>query len=273
MLDDVSDIRSYYDSATERELARLGRHQLEHDITWRYLDRYLPSEGAVLDIGAGAGGYTVELARRGYTVTAVDLSGKLVELCRKRVSEAGLQGRVTFLVADARDLRDVGHSLFDAVLLMGPLYHLVLEEDRRTALREAFDRLRPGGVIFSAFISRYGILGDLMKNIPQVIEARAVIRSLIQQGRHPEGMPHVGGFRGYFAEVSEIAPLHEDAGFRTLVVAGAEPAISADDESYNRLEGLRRQLWLALLYELSTEESIIAASRHLLYIGRKPEGE
>ena len=272
MLDDVSDIRSYYDSATERELARLGRHQLEHDITWLYLDRYLPSEGAVLDIGAGAGGYTVELARRGYTVTAVDLSGKLIELCRKRVSEAGLAKNVTFLVADARDLRDVGHGPFDAVLLMGPLYHLVLEEDRRTALREAFDRLRPGGVILSAFISRYGVLGDVMNNIPEWIEDQADVRSLIEHGRRPDNKP-VGGFRGYFAEVSEIAPLHEDAGFRTLVVAGAEPAISADDESYNRLEGLRRQLWLALLYELSTEESIIAASRHLLYIGRKPEGE
>lgn len=71
--------------------------------------------------------------------------------------------------------------------------------------------------------------------------------------------------------MSEIAPLHEEAGFRTLVLAGVEPAISADDESYNRLEDTRRKLWLDLLYEISTEESIIAASRHLLYIGVKPE--
>jgi hypothetical protein len=52
-------------------------------------------------------------------------------------------------------------------------------------------------------------------------------------------------------------------------VAGIEPAISADDESYNILEGKQRQLWLDLLYELSTEQSIIGASRHLLYIGKK----
>ena len=78
MSDDISDIQSYYDEVAERELVRLERHQLEHDITWRYLEKYLPPSGAILDIGAGAGGYTVELARRGYAATAVDLSPKLL---------------------------------------------------------------------------------------------------------------------------------------------------------------------------------------------------
>ena len=90
--------------------------------------------------------------------------------------------------------------------------------------------------------------------------------------RSPEDFPR-GGFRGYFAKVSEIAPLHEALGFETITLVGVEPAISADDESYNNLEGNQRQLWLDLLYELSTEHSIIGASRHLLYVGRKKWGE
>ena len=267
-MDDVSDIQSYYNDAAESELTRLERHQLECDITWRYLEKYLPSTGTVLDIGAGTGEYTLELGRRGYTVMAVDLSPTLLEICQRRVSEEGLEGKVTFLVADARDLADVAGSDFDAVLFMGPLYHLVLEEDRKTALREASNKLKPGGVVFSSFISRYGILGDLLKKIPQWIENQSEVRSIMEQGKDPDGM-HRGGFRGYFAEISEMAPLHEEIGFKTLVVAGIEPAISADDESYNRLDKPRRKLWLDLLYEISTEESIIAASRHLLYIGVK----
>ena len=269
MKDDVSDIQAYYDGAAERELVRLERHQLERDITWRYLERYLPSGGTILDVGAGAGGYTLELARCGYAVTAVDLSNRLIDLCRKRVVEEGLEKNVTFLVADARDLGGIGRDDFDAVLLMGPLYHLVVEDDRKMAAREAFRCLKPGGTVFSSFISRYGILGDVMKTIPDWIEKQSEVRSVVEQGRDSAGMPR-GGFRGYFVEVSEIAPLHEEVGFSTLVVAGVEPAISADDESYNRLDGLRRRLRLDLLYEVSTEESIIAASRHLLYVGRKP---
>jgi hypothetical protein len=87
----------------------------------------------------------------------------------------------------------------------------------------------------------------------------------------PDDWPK-GGFRGYFARVDEMAPLHESCGFAMLAVAGVEPAISADDESYNRLTGERRRRWLDVLYRLSHEPSMIASSRHLLYIGRKDVG-
>jgi hypothetical protein len=151
---------------------------------------------------------------------------------------------------------------------MGPLYHLVAEADRKAALKEVCDRLRRDGVLFSSFISRYGIMGDLMKDLPGWIEEQAAVRSHLERGRRPDEAPR-GGFRGYFARVAEIAPLHEAAGFETLALAALEPAISADDESYNRLEGKQRQLWLDLLFELSIERSTLGASRHLLYVGRK----
>jgi hypothetical protein len=145
---------------------------------------------------------------------------------------------------------------------------LVEEADRTAALKEAFDRLRAGGLIFSSFISQFGIMGDLLKDVPEWIEDQTEARSSIRTGKRPDGYPR-GGFRGYFVTPSELGPLHETVGFETLVVAGVEPAISTDDESYNKLQGIHRQLWLDLLYELSVEKSIIGASRHLLYSGRK----
>ena len=269
MRDDISDISTYYNSDPEREHFRLERHQLEYDLTWRYLDQHLPSHGSILEIGAATGRYTHELAKRGYTLTAVDLSFANLEISRKNLTAEGVESRVRFLMADARDLAKVLEREFDAVLLMGPLYHLVKEADRKLALQEAFDRLREGGILFSAFISRLGIMGDLIKDIPNWIEDQVAVRSHLRTGRRPDEYPR-GGFRGYFAQVSEIAPLHEAIGFETISLAAVEPAISADDESYNKLEGEHRRLWLDLLYEISTDTSIIGASRHLLYIGRKP---
>ena len=64
-MDDVSDIQDMYDSMSEKEDNRLERHQLERDITWRYLEAYLPQHGRILEIGAATGRYTLELARRG----------------------------------------------------------------------------------------------------------------------------------------------------------------------------------------------------------------
>lgn len=271
MTDRIEDIRAHYDRSEAGEDSRLARHQLERDVTLRYFEAHLPATGRILEIGAATGGYTEWLAERGYQVTAVDLSEVLMSRCRQRLSERGLTGNVDCLVADARDLSSVPGTDFDAVLLMGPLYHLTLKKNRLKALREAVGRLKPGGVLFSAFISRLGILGELIRRAPQWIEDREEVRSVIERGRSPDGPP-TGGFRGYYVTLDEVAPLHEEAGLQTIVVAGVEPAISADDESYNRPEGEQRKLWLDLLYEVSREPALAASSRHLLYLGRKPEG-
>ena len=272
MSDNLSDIAAFYNSDPVREHTRLERHQLEYDLTWRYLDQYLPAQGSILEVGAATGRYTLELAKRGSTVTAVDMSAGLLEKNKKSIAEAGLEKQARFVLADAPDLHEVTEREFDVVILMGPLYHLILEDDRKAALKEAYDRLREGGVLFSAFISRFGIMGDLIKNMPEWIEDQEEVRSILEHGKDPHHYPQEG-FRGYFAQTSEIALLHESLGFETTTLVGVEPAISADDESYNRLEGKQRQLWLDLFYELSTERSILGASRHLLYIGRKTPKE
>lgn len=272
MRDNISDIAASYDRSVEDEDSRLALHQLEYDLTWRYLARYLPPAGSLLEIGAGTGRYTLELCRHGYSVTAVDLSAALLRRCKQRLQAEGLHGQVQLVVADARDLHAVVGTAFDAVLLMGPLYHLVFEEDRKLAVRQAADRLRHGGLLFSAHLSRLGVFGDLMKRIPEWIERGEEVRFLLDHGRRPDDQPR-GGFRGYFARVAEIRTLHEALGIQTLVLAGVEPAISADDESYNRLPTLQRDLWLNLLESVSSDETSIGASRHLLYIGRKGSGE
>jgi len=268
MPDDISDIAQFYDSDSDREHDRLERHQLEYDLTWRYLEQYLPSQGAILEVGAASGRYTQGLARRGYAVTAVDLSAALLARCRQNLAAAGVAHRVQFVVADARHLPTVAERHFDAVLVMGPLYHLIEEADRTRALREAVDRVRVGGVLFSAFLNHFGTLGDLIKRNPQWIEEQEHVRSFVERGRRPGGYPR-GGFRGYSATPAEIAPLHEALGVHTLVLAAVEPIIAADDESYNQLQGEQRRLWLDLLFQISAQESSLGASRHLLYIGKK----
>ena len=205
MADDVSDIAAYYSSIVEKERGRLDVHQLEYDLTWRFLNRYLPSQGSILEVGAATGRYTLPLAGRGYTVTAVDMTPALLEECRKSVAAAGLERQVRLLVADARDLSAVAGTGFDAVLLMGPLYHLVEKADRTLALQQALDRLRAGGILFSSFITRFGIMGELLKKTPGWIEDSADVRSLLVRGRGRDNAPQ-GVFRGYYAQILRSPP-------------------------------------------------------------------
>ena len=270
-MDDLTDIRAFYNTGWETEADRLAHRQLEADITWRYIDWYLPSKGRILDVGFGTGFYSFPLADRGYQITAVDLSDEFVSRCRALADELGFSNQIDFRTGDARILEQVPRGSFDAILLLGPMYHLVLKEDRMAALQSAYDCLKPGAVILSAWLSRFGNFGNFIKKNPSWIENRDEVRWLIEKGRRPDHAPR-GSFRGHFSRLEEIAPIHETVGFHTLQIAGIEPAISADDESYNRLEGKTRELWLDLLFEISAEQSIVAASRHILYVGRKLAG-
>lgn len=268
MIDDVGDIAAYYDDDPRDEHGRLDANQLEWELTCRFLGRHLPHTGSILDIGTATGRYAVRLCAQGYTVTGVDLSVGLIEKARSFAASSALPSTIRFETADARDLSRFADDAFDGVLLFGPLYHLVDEEDRRLAIREAYRVLRPGGVLASAVLSRLGVLGDLMRRVPEWVEDSDHVTSFLDRGRRPDGAPP-GGFRGYFAQASEVAPLHEAEGFDTLTLAGIEPAISAHDESFNALEGSQRTAWLDVLESVSTEPSIIGASRHLLYVGQK----
>jgi 2-polyprenyl-3-methyl-5-hydroxy-6-metoxy-1,4-benzoquinol methylase len=265
-MDDTSDIRQFYDAAAEKENTRLERHQVERDMTWRYLDKYLPRRGRILEVGCATGAYTIPLAKRGYFVTAVDFSSTELELCKKHTKTEKQEEKINCVLADARDLSDITGSNFDAALMMGPLYHLLLEEDRLTALRQAHRHLKKGGLIFSTFISRYGIWNDVIRDIPHYIDNKVDAESTLKYGR--DAQTAEGGFRGYFATAEEIPPLHEKAGFKTLALAGIETAGMRDD-IYASVSGRRQQMWLDLLFSISTQPSIIGASNHILYVGVK----
>jgi len=57
-----------------------------------------------------------------------------------------------------------------------------------------------------------------------------------------------------FCTNEEIRPLHEEAGFQTIALAGSNQQFPLNDDSYNRLEGTVRQGWLDLLFRISTEQ-------------------
>ena len=269
-LDDVSDIQRHYDSDPSLEADRLDRHPIEFEITMRYLRQYLPPGGAVLEIGCTAGRYTVELARLGFRVAAVDLSPGLVELCRHAVDDAGVADLVELYVSDARDLSDIPGNSFDAILLMGPLYHLIHRADRLQAVEEAVRRLRRGGVLVSAHISRFGMLAHIARTIPLWIENSESVDSVLGLGHDGDSNPRNGGFRGYFATAEEIPPLHEECGIKTMVLATSDPGSAALDTTFREMPENQQLLWIELFYRISAEPSYVASSSHLLYIGMRP---
>jgi SAM-dependent methyltransferase len=145
-------VLEYYERHSEWDRLAEGRGRLEFLRTTEIVLRNLPPPPAVIaDIGGGPGRYTLWLAQRGYQVEHRDLVPWHVQGLTQTARD--LPG-VRTAVADARDL-DLADSAVDAVLLLGPLYHLSKRADRLRALAEANRIVRPGGPVFAGAVSRW----------------------------------------------------------------------------------------------------------------------
>src|SRR5690348_17022848 len=152
-------IRAYYDRGEERDRLSDGAGQLECLRTTEILARRRPPPPAVIaDIGGGPGRYALWLASLGYQVQHRDLMPLHVE--QLTADAAGVTG-IRTAVGDARDI-DLPDASADAVLLLGPLYHLTDRAERVRALRECARIVRPGGPVFAAAISRWAARIDGM---------------------------------------------------------------------------------------------------------------
>ena len=165
---------------------------------------------------------------------------------------------------------------FDAVLLMGPLYHLVEAGDRFTALGEAHRVLAPGGVLAVAAISRYastlaGLVYKLTRD-PRFVEIR---NRDLATGQHVNDTDQVDYFTtAYFHRPDDLGAELESAGFGDVHVVGVEGIgewLLDFDERWND-PALRSEL-LDVARRLEAEPSIIGMSAHLLGLGRKPRAD
>ncbi|MFJ8018625.1 class I SAM-dependent methyltransferase [Streptomyces sp. NPDC096339] len=152
LLPDITDFYGAGDEATRLTSGRtLGTLELLR--TRELLRSRLPAPPAsVLDVGGGPGVHARWLMDDGYRVVVVDP-------VERHVRQARAQG-LTALVGDARQLEQPD-GYFDAVLLLGPLYHLPDARGRARAWQEAHRVLKPGGLVAAAAINRYIRLLDL----------------------------------------------------------------------------------------------------------------
>ena len=134
------------------EDSRLNRSKaarVEFITTVRAIESVLFPGARILDIGAGAGEYSLYFAKMGYAVTAVELSPANIAAFEKKISP---EHPVALLRGNALELSAFADGSFDVVLLMGPLYHLLSFADRDRAIAEAKRVCTPDGTIFFAFI-------------------------------------------------------------------------------------------------------------------------
>jgi len=258
----------FYDEYAPKEWGRLEKHRTEFAVSLRALEAFLPQPPcSVLDVGGGPGRYAIELARLGYSVTLLDISRENLKLARQKASEAHVS-LVDTIHANAVDLSEFDSAHYDALLLMGPLYHLLTHHERIQALHEAMRVLKSGGKLFAAFITRFAPFRLVAIGEPAwLVQNPAYARQLLETGIHDQPTQFA---KAYYAHPNEIIPLMEGCGLRTQRLIGCEGIVAELDDKVNVLTEEAWEAWVDLNYKLGQDPALYGASDHVLYVGEMP---
>ena len=227
----------------------------------------------MLDIGGGPGRYTIWLAKRGHHVSLADLCPEQLAIARTKIGQSGLEAMVEeVVVADARDLSHWPDNSFDAVLSLGPFYHLPDPNDRDLAAAELQRVLRVGGTAFVALMPRHAFLRrtfDIPDERHHLTQPDFMMR-LLNEGVFINDVP--GRFTdGYGALPEDISPFFERHGFATLALLSAEGIAVNSQHALSELassDPAAYQTALDIIIQIAGDPSILGMANHLLYVGK-----
>jgi 2-polyprenyl-3-methyl-5-hydroxy-6-metoxy-1,4-benzoquinol methylase len=168
-MNEIDILDTYYNVRDEDSRLNSKYGQIEYLTTMYYLEKYLSPGMKILDIGAGTGKYSHELARKGYEVNAVELIQHNIDIFNKNTME---NENIKIIKGNAMDLSFLENNTFDITLVLGPMYHLFTIYEQKKAISEALSVTKNGGIIFFAYcmmdasIVNYGFRnGNIIKLI------------------------------------------------------------------------------------------------------------
>lgn len=266
----------HYEETSHYQATRLEQDSpVEYEITLRKLNKWLTPGNKIADVGAGAGHYAIYLAHKKCQVHLIDIAENLLNMCRDKIRDAKLEKYILGIsMASAVDLNFIPDASMDAVLMLGPLYHMTTEIERKAALKEAYRILKKGGIIFAGGINRLAVLRELWnvnrfnaikEKSPDVKSLKNDIRDFIHTGiANSKVFPPLSD--AFFASSSQFR--EEFTGyFNELEFLGVESFSGHMQNLFFEKKDDLKSDWLDLIEITGRTNEGIASSEHFLYIG------
>ena len=221
-------VEDYYNNNAENEWNRLTNPYtfIEFISTMNLIEKYFPSKGDVIDIGSGPGRYTIELLKKGYNVTLFELSNEELQLAKSKIECKNLKAE-EYICENALNLDKIESNKYDAILLMGPMYHILNEEDRNKVLRESYRILREGGIAIIAYLNSWGCLKAGVTEFSSVFSD---INNVYNYLDNQQFDPSTSFTNLYMATPPKALKEVSDVGFKVISYAGAEGFLSGIED-------------------------------------------
>ena len=273
-------VLTYYEDGREYNRLRSNIGLIEFERTKEILLENLPKPPAVIyDIGGAYGEYSWWLASLGYEVHLFDLSKTNIRMSNELAKEYPDCTLASSEVCDARSIPREDNSA-NAVLLMGPLYHITDYGERIKAIRESWRLLKEDGVLFTAALTPYSVLlynitvyspksGETYLENPRFL---SMVERELKDGCHinPNKEIYEGLGSSHLHTAKALKAELEMGGFSDSVVHGVMGGawLAHDIDELWKNEASRNAL-MNTVRLLDTHEDIMGLSGHLLSVSKK----
>jgi len=264
-------VKKHYDESARNEWTRLKEHPFEFIFTTYEMDRFIKDGDSILDIGGGPGRYSIYYAKKGHPVTLIDLSDGNIALARIKARQNKV--KIQAFVKDCLELEELKLGLYDHVFLMGPLYHLLKEEDRRQAVSIALRHLKPGGRIYVSFILTFGGViydlknpGCILMDLDPTFEAGKAFTDAVSNRRDFAGRAFTDAF---FIDRAHVDPFMASFPVKKDIMFGQEGILAPNEKTILSCPKKEREAWIGFAKRFLEDEGLLPFSEDAMWIGQK----
>lgn len=267
---DGGHISRFFDDYGEREWERLesdAAQRASFHQHRRLLERYVRDGDRVLEAGAGPGRFTIELAKIGARVVALDISRVQLALHAEKTSSVAVEGRI---VADICDLGAFADDSFDAAVAFGGPLSYVLDR-RDDALEELLRVVKPGGPVLLSVMSLLTAFRIHLAHVLSIAREHGLgpLRDVQRTGDDATPATAASGHRSHLYRSAELKAMLEAHGCEILAATAANYVTVQNEE---RLQAVEPELWqyvLELEADLTGEPGALDAGTHILVAVRR----
>ena len=254
------ELEKYYNKFCEDKRLTRRHGQVEYITSMKYIHDYLKNNGneKILDVGAGTGRYSIQLANEGYDVTAIELVKHNLGVLKSKGSTVKEQQ------GTALDLSRFSENTFDMTLVFGPMYHLYNFEDKAKVLQEAKRVTKVNGVILVAYcMNEYSVLTYGFKENN--------IRACIDNGKLTDDFHVISEPKDLYdyVRIEDIDKINEVAKLQRIKLIAADGPANYMRPVLNAMDEDTFQLFLNYHFSTCERPDLLGASAHTVDILRK----
>ena len=240
----------------DTRLNRSNASRVEFYTNVKYIEKYLKEGDRILDIGAGAGEYSLYFAKKGYDVSALELSDANIKAFKRKLLP---EYKIELIQGNALDLSMYKNCAFDIVLLFGPLYHLLNDKDKIRCIEEAKRVCKDKGKIFFAYISNDFVF----------LTEFSYRSDYFLNGDYDKESFKLDDFPFVFHTVEKGRELLVNNGIKRLHEGASDGISELMEDKINDMDDNSYEQYLRYHFYICEKPEFLGMSNHMLFVGEK----